>query len=90
MLATGLGMLTRSTATAIAAILLWRFVGEGVLPVVTRNPGLDGWTPSGAASALVGVGGHALPAAGAAALLTGYAVSVCAAAGLLFLRRDPS
>jgi hypothetical protein len=89
-LATGLGMLTRSTAIAITAVLIWRFVAEGMIPIVTRNPGLSRWTPSGAGDAIVGLGGSdALPAAAAAALLLGYTVAVCGTAALHFLRTDP-
>jgi ABC-2 type transport system permease protein len=88
-LATGLGLLTRSSATSIAVVLLWRFVGEGVLPVVTRDPGLVRWTPTGAANALVGLGGDTLPVAAAAALLATYAALVCGTAAALFVRRDP-
>lgn len=89
--ATGLGVLTRSTATAIATVLLWRFVGEGLLPVVTRSPGLERWTPSGAAIALVGLGGaHVLAPAPAGLLLLAYATAVCGAAALVLVRTDPA
>jgi hypothetical protein len=33
-LASALGMLTRGTALALTALLLWYFVGEAVLPVI--------------------------------------------------------
>src|SRR3954471_14045768 len=45
MLASALGMLARGTALAISALLLWYFVGEAVLPVVLRQPGISNWTP---------------------------------------------
>ena len=89
-LATGLGVLTRSTAAAIAAILLWRFVGEGILPAVLHNDGLTRWTPNGAAGALVGLGAHPLAPAAAGLLLTGYTAAISAVAAALFLRRDPT
>jgi len=89
-LATGLGVLTRSTAAAIAAVLLWRFVGEGVLPVVLRDDGLTRWTPSGTAGALVGLGANPLAPWAAALMLAGYATAVCGVAALLFLHRDPT
>jgi hypothetical protein len=88
--ATGLGMLTRSTALSLVVVLLWRFVGEGVVPVVLRDPGAYAWTPSGAGDALVGVGGQTLPAAGAAALLAVYVLALCGAAAALFVQRDPA
>jgi ABC-2 type transport system permease protein len=89
-LAAGLGVLTRSTAIAITTLLLWRFVGEGLLPVIIGHPAVVGrWTPSGAANALVGLGGtHLLPAWSATALFTAYAVAVCASAAAVFTHRD--
>jgi ABC-2 type transport system permease protein len=89
-LATGLGVLTRSTAAAIGAVLLWRFVGEGILPPLLRQDGLARWTPNGAAEALVGLGDHPLPAWTGGLMLAGYAATVCAVAAALFLRRDPT
>ena len=90
-LATGLGMLTRNTAASITVILLWRFVGEILVPTLTRNPGLSRWTPSGAADALVGLGGgNTLPLAAAAAVLVGLTLLICTTAGALFVRSDPA
>lgn len=88
--ATSIGLLTRSTAVALVAVLLWRFVGESVVPVVARQPGLSRWTPSGAGDALIGLGGDRLSAPVAAAVLLGYLAVLLGAAGLLFLRRDPA
>ena len=56
-LATGLGILTRSTAIAITALLLWRFVGEGLLPQMTGHPEIGRFTPLGATNALDGLPG---------------------------------
>lgn len=89
-LATGLGMLTRSTAAAITTVLLWRFVGEVLVPMLTRRPGLVRWMPSDAGDALVGFGGNHLPMVGAAGLLLGFTAAICGAAALLFVRRDPA
>jgi ABC-type transport system involved in multi-copper enzyme maturation permease subunit len=89
-LATGLGVLTRSTAAAIAAVLLWRFVGEGILPAVLHHDGLTRWTPNGTAGALVGLGAHPLAPAAAALVLAGYTAAISAIATALFLRRDPT
>ena len=88
-LAGGLGMLTRSTALALTVLLLWRFVGEGVLPVVLRSPGISDWTPSGVAQTLVGAEAQVGTMLASGALLLGYAALVMAAAGVVFLRRDP-
>ncbi len=89
-LATGLGVLTRSTAAAIAAVLLWRFVGEGILPVLLREDGLTRWTPNGVAGGLVGLAAHPLVPWAAGLMLSGYAAAVCGVAAILFLRRDPT
>lgn len=88
--ATGLGMLTRSTALSLVVVLLWRFVGEGVVPVVLRDPGAYAWTPSGAGDALVGLGSDGLPVVGAALLLALYVLALSGTAGALFVRRDPA
>jgi hypothetical protein len=89
-LASALGMLTRGTALALTALLLWYFVGEGVLPVVLREPGISRWTPTGVASTLIDPASQQVPtvlASGAA--LLGYAAVFSAAAAWTFLQRDP-
>jgi hypothetical protein len=74
---------------ALSALLLWRFVGEVLLPIVTRHPGLGHWLPSGAGDAVVGLGGQGrLSAAAGLALVLAYTGGVCAAAAASFLRRD--
>ena len=88
--ATSIGVLTRSTAVALVAVLLWRFVGESIVPVVARQPELSRWTPSGAGDALIGLGGDRLSAPVAAGVLLAYLVVLLGAAALLFLRRDPA
>lgn len=88
-LAGGLGMLTRSTALALTALLLWRFVGEGILPIVLRRPGISDWTPSGVAETLVGSEAQAGTLLASGALLLAYTAAVMVAAGATFLRRDP-
>ena len=89
--ASALGVLTRSTAAAVTAILVWRFVVEGVVPVVSRRPELGSWMPSGAGDALLGLGGDARLGIGmAAAVLTAYVGALLASAAVTFLRRDPA
>lgn len=90
MLSSALGMLTRSTALALTTLLLWRFVAEGILPVVLRRPGISDWTPSGAANTLAGPVDRAVVAAGGGLLLVGYVAAVAAAAAWTFCRRDPA
>ncbi len=89
-LATGLGVLTRSTAIAIGAVLLWRFVGEGILPALLHHDGVTRWTPNGTAAALTGIGDHPLPPWAAALTLAGYTIAISAVAAVLFRRRDPT
>jgi ABC-type transport system involved in multi-copper enzyme maturation permease subunit len=85
--ACGLGALTRSTAAALVGLLLWRFVGEGLLPIVTRSPGIGRWTPSGAADAVLGRGDGVVQGSG---ILLAWSAAVVLAAAVLFLRRDPA
>jgi ABC-2 type transport system permease protein len=87
-LAVGLGMLTRSTALALVALLLWRFVLEGVLPAVMRDPGLARWLPSHAAEALLFGRAHFLQPWAGGLLLAGYVVALTWAAVYLFRRWD--
>jgi ABC-2 type transport system permease protein len=90
MLASALGMLTRGTALALTALLLWYFVGEAVLPVVLRQPGISNWTPTGVATTIIDPASQQLAtviASGAA--LFGYTATFSAAAAWMFLRRDP-
>jgi hypothetical protein len=89
-LASALGMLTRSTAVALATLLLWRFVAEGILPVVTRHPGVADWTPSGAAKAVVHPMHERLSVAGGGVILLGYVALVTAAAAWTFRHQDPA
>lgn len=88
--ATSLGLLTRSTALALTAVLLWKFVLEGIVPVVLRNPRLSEWLPSGAGAAVIGADGAELSAVGGALVVVGYAALLAALAGVRFLRQDPS
>ena len=89
-LATGLGVLTRSIAAAIGAVLLWRFVGEGILPALLHHDGVTRWTPNGTAGALIGIGDHPLAPWAGALMLSGYTAAICGLAAVLFLRLDPT
>jgi ABC-2 type transport system permease protein len=89
-IATGLGVITRSTAAAVGAVLLWRFVGEGLLPALLHHDGVTRWTPNGTAGALIGIGDHPLAPWAAALTLSGYTAAICGIAAALFLRRDPT
>jgi ABC-2 type transport system permease protein len=90
MLASALGMLTRGTALALTALLLWYFVGEAVLPVVLRAPSISNWTPTGVATTLIDPASQQVATVLAnGAALFGYAAMFSAAAAWMFLRRDP-
>jgi ABC-2 type transport system permease protein len=85
-LATGLGILTRSIAVAVGVVLLWRFVGEGVLPVVTGVDGISRWLPMGLAQSIV----EGTAPLGAGVVLAGYVAAISGLGAVVFLRRDPT
>jgi ABC-2 type transport system permease protein len=87
-LAAGLGMLTRSTATTLVALLLWRFVLEGIIPSVITHPDLRPWLPSGAADALLFGRTELLPPLGGALTFAGYAALLTLAGAWMFTRWD--
>jgi hypothetical protein len=89
-LSSALGMLTRGTALALTALLLWYFVGEALLPVVLRQPGISDWTPSGLATRLIDPAtGQVTTILASGAALVGYAAAFSALAAWMFLQRDP-
>jgi ABC-2 type transport system permease protein len=88
--ATSIGLLTRSTALALTAVLVWRFVLEGIVPVVARNAELSDWMPSGAGAAVIGAAnGSDMSALLGGVVVVGYAALLAALAGASFVRRDP-
>ncbi len=89
-MAVGIGVLTRSIAIAIAAVLLWRFVGEGVLPVVVGGDEIEQWMPTSLADSVIGIGSTSVTPWAAGLALAAYTVVVCGLAAVLFLRRDPT
>jgi ABC-2 type transport system permease protein len=89
-LGVAIGAVLRSTTAAVGAALIWAFVVEAVIPVVTRNPDLVNWLPTGAVREVLSTQptpGQLAPLA-AAALLLGYAVALVAASAALD-RREP-
>jgi ABC-2 type transport system permease protein len=87
--ASGLGTLAGNTTVAIVVLLMWRFVGEGVLPVLSDVD--PRWLPSGAAQAVLqgGAGRPDLlePPAGAG-MLAAYAAVVTVLGVAVLLRRE--
>ena len=90
LLGVAVGTLLRNTAAAVGAVLVWAFVVEGVVPVVTRRPEIVDWLPSGAVvQMLAGTPTGQLVPAAAAALLLGYTVALVAAGVAVDRVREP-
>ena len=78
-----IGSLLRNTAAAVGATLVWAFVVEGIVPVVTRSPGIVDWLPTGLVREAMQAhtpAGQLVPLA-AGALLLGYAAVLVGATG---------
>jgi ABC-2 type transport system permease protein len=90
-LAAGAGALLRSSTVAIVAVLVWRLVLEGILPIVTRAPAIAKWLPGHAADAVLYDGGPTLLQPWAGALVfAAYTAIVVIAGSLAFVHRDPA
>ena len=90
-LGVGLGLLVRNTAVAVGAALVWALAIEGVLPMLTRAPGLTRWLPGNVAHAVLHNASSSpttLAAGAAAALLAGYAITLAAAAAAATMKRE--
>ena len=53
LLGVGLGLLLRHTAAALGLALMWAFVIEGIIPMLTHEAGMVRWLPEAAASAVL-------------------------------------
>jgi hypothetical protein len=53
LLGVGLGLLLRHTAAALGPALMWAFVIEGIIPMLTHEAGMVRWLPEAAASAVL-------------------------------------
>ena len=82
-LGVALGTLLRNPAAAVGGALMWAFVVEGAVPVVTRRPELVDWMPTGLIrSVLTGpIGDGPVPLI-AAVVLAAYAAALLTAAAL--------
>jgi ABC-type transport system involved in multi-copper enzyme maturation permease subunit len=87
-LAAALGTITRSTAAALVAVLLWRFALEGILPMLTGTPELRRWLPSGTTDALLNHHPELLSPWAAALLLAGYSAALTLTGAYFFIHRD--
>jgi len=89
-LGVAVGALLRNTAAAVGATLVWALVIEGIMPVVTGQPHLTNWLPSGAIREIASShtpAGQLLPVA-AAAVLLGYAAVLITATVVLDRSRE--
>jgi hypothetical protein len=90
-LGVSLGLLVRNTAVAVGTALVWALAIEGVLPMLTRAPGLTRWLPGNAAHAVLHNASStptSLAAGAAAALLAGYAIILAVAAATATTKRE--
>jgi ABC-2 type transport system permease protein len=90
-LGASLGLLLRNTATAVGLALMWAFVVEGIIPALTRAPGISRWLPEAAANAVLHGASPAtttLPAGVALTVLAGYAAVLAGAGATLTARRE--
>ena len=90
-LGAGLGLLLRNTAAAVGLALIWAFVIEGMLPVLTQAPGVVRWLPEAADSAVLhgaSAGATTLPAGAALAVLAGYALTLATGGAIVTTRRE--
>ena len=91
MLGVGLGLLLRHTAAALGLALMWVFVIEGIIPMLTHQPGIIRWLPEAAANAVLhgaSAAATALSAGAALAVLAGYAAVLAGAGAALTVRRE--
>ena len=91
MLGVGLGLLLRHTAAALGLALMWAFVIEGIIPMLTHQPGIIRWLPEAAANAVLhgaSPAATALSAGAALAVLAGYAAVLAGAGAALTVRRE--
>ncbi len=89
-LGVAVGALLRNTAAAVGATLVWAFIVEGILPLVTGQPHLTNWLPSGAIREITSshtATGQLRPVA-AAAVLVAYTAALITATAVLDRSRE--
>jgi hypothetical protein len=91
LLAGGLGLLARSSTVALVGLLLWTFVVENVIPIVTGSQEVQRWLPSETADAVLFRGRPDLLGAGTGAgIFVAYVGAVVLSGSMVLLRRDPT
>ncbi len=89
-LGVAIGALLRNIAAALGVTLIWAFVIEGIIPVITRQPHLTSWLPSGAIHETITshtAAGQVAPVT-AASVLVAYAAALITATALLDRTRE--
>jgi ABC-2 type transport system permease protein len=89
-LGVAVGALLRNTAAAVGATLVWAFIIEGILPILTGQPHLTRWLPSGAIHQVTNSHtptGQLAPAAAATVLLA-YTAALVTASVILDRTRE--
>ena len=85
-----IGSLLRNTAAAVGATLVWAFVVEGIIPLVTRSPETVNWLPTGLVKEILQAqtpAGQLGPLAAAGVLLA-YGVALVGSTVVLDRRRE--
>jgi hypothetical protein len=85
-----IGSLLRNTAAAVGATLVWAFVVEGIIPVVTSSPETVNWLPTGLVKEILQAhtpAGQLGPLA-AAGVLLGYGIALVGSTVALDRRRE--
>jgi ABC-2 type transport system permease protein len=85
-----IGSLLRSTTAAVGATLVWAFVVEGIIPVVTSSPDTVNWLPTGLVKEILQArtpAGQLAPLA-AAGVLLGYGIALVGSTVVLDRRRE--
>jgi hypothetical protein len=85
-----IGSLLRNTAAAVGATLVWAFVVEGFIPLLTSSPGTMNWLPTGLVKEILQSEASAgqLGSLAAAGVLLGYGLALVGATVVLDRRRE--
>jgi hypothetical protein len=85
-----IGSLLRNTAAAVGATLVWAFIVEGFIPLLTNSPGTMNWLPTGLVKEILQAqtpAGQLGPIA-AAGVLIAYGIALVGSTVVLDRRRE--
>lgn len=88
-LGTAIGALLRHIAAALGLTLIWVFVIENALPLITGNPNLANWMPGNMAQQILATHTTGPTPAAATAVLLGTTAILITLAATTDMRRDP-